>query len=264
MRPETAVPSLDMLVEYELLGRTAIIRLNRPESRNAVNQPLAEAIEEALDKFEEDDQAWTGILAANGPAFCAGADLKALSKGPSKLGTTRGGFAGIVERQRIKPLIAAVDGPALAGGTEVVLACDLVVASNAATFGLPEVKRSLIAAAGGLFRLPRTLPHNLAMEMALTGEPITAATAHQHGFVNRVTETGKAIEAALDLASLINGGAPLAVRASREAVNASAFLKEEEGFRLAQQLIKDLFASQDFSEGPRAFIEKRPPQWKGC
>ncbi|MDG2907763.1 MAG: crotonase/enoyl-CoA hydratase family protein [Acidimicrobiales bacterium] len=252
-----------MIVEYEDHGRTAVIRLNRPEARNAVNQELAEALEEAIDRFEDDAGTWTAVLAANGPSFCAGADLKAISGGAQHLGTERGGFAGLVQRERTKPLIAAVDGPAVAGGLEVVLSCDLVVASTAARFGLPEVKRSLIAAAGGLFRLPRALPRNLAMELALTGDHLDAVTAHRYGLVNRLVEPGEVVEAALELAEKLNANAPLAVRATRRAILASTLLDEAEAFRLCHQLSREIFSSEDFAEGPRAFIEKRPPEWKG-
>lgn len=252
-----------MVVEYENRGRSAVIRLNRPEARNAVNQELAEGLEAALDRFEADDEAWTGILTGNGPAFCAGADLKAIADGAIRLSTARGGFAGLVQRERSKPLIAAVDGPALAGGTELVLSCDLVVASTAARFGLPEVKRSLIAAAGGLFRLPRALPRNLAMELALTGADLDVETAHAHGLVNRLVEPGNALDAALELAEAVNANAPLAVRATRKAIVDSVLLDDDEAFRLSGRLSVEIFATEDFKEGPRAFVEKRPPRWQG-
>tara|TARA_Y100000588_G_scaffold209931_1_gene223806 strand:- start:1192 stop:1953 length:762 start_codon:yes stop_codon:yes gene_type:complete len=252
-----------MVVDYEARGRSAVITLNRPEARNAVNQELAESLEAALDRFEADDEAWTGVLAGNGPAFCAGADLKAIADGAIRLSTPRGGFAGLVQRERTKPLIAAVDGPALAGGTELVLACDLVVASGNARFGLPEVKRSLIAAAGGLFRLPRALPRNLAMEMALTGGDLDVETAHAHGLVNRLVEPGSALEEALVLAEVINANAPLAVRATRAAIVDSVLLEDDEAFRLSGRLSVDIFATEDFKEGPRAFVEKRQPRWQG-
>ncbi|MBC8364466.1 MAG: crotonase/enoyl-CoA hydratase family protein [Actinobacteria bacterium] len=252
-----------MIVEYEDHGRTVVIRLNRPEARNAVNLELAEALESAIDRFEGDPETWTAILAANGPSFCAGADLKAISAGATRLGTERGGFAGLVQRERTKPIIAAVDGPAVAGGTEVVLSCDLVVASTAASFGLPEVKRSLIAAAGGLVRLPRALPRNLAMEMALTGDPVDAATAHHHGLVNRLVEPGTVVEAAMALADQVNANAPLAVRATRRTIIASTLLDDDDAFRLGGRLSAEISGTEDFAEGPRAFIEKRPPKWQG-
>ena len=162
------------MVDYELDGHVAVITINRPEARNAVNGEVAQGIEAAIDQLEADDEAWVGIITGarteKGYIFCAGADLKAMSTDPGGMVTQRGGFAGIVQRERTKPIIAAVDGPALAGGTEVVLACDLVVASRTAVFGVPEVKRNLVAGAGGLFRLPRKLPRNIAMELVLTGQ----------------------------------------------------------------------------------------------
>src|SRR5688572_17534493 len=159
------------MVDYEIRGRVAVLTLNRPEARNAVNGELANALEAALDRMEDDPEVWVGILTGAGPVFSAGADLKAIAAGKgNELGTKRGGFAGLVQRERTKPLIAAVDGPALAGGCELVLACDVVVASREARFGLPEVKRSLVASAGGLVKLPRVLPPRVAMQMLLTGD----------------------------------------------------------------------------------------------
>jgi enoyl-CoA hydratase len=252
-----------VIVEFEIRGRVALIRLNRPEARNAVSLELAEALEAAIDRLESDDELWTGVLCANGPAFSAGADLKAIAAGTRNLGTARGGFGGLVARERTKPLIAAVEGPALAGGTELVLACDLVVASTTASFGLPEVKRSLLASAGGLVRLPRLLPRNLAMEIALTGDPLTAETAYQHGLVNQLVDPGNAVEAACGLAGRINANAPLAVRATRQAILSAQLLEDLEGIQLTVEETRRIAKTDDFQEGPRAFIEKRPPQWKG-
>jgi enoyl-CoA hydratase len=204
------------MLDYELIGRVAVITLQRPEARNAISPEMALSIEAAVDRLEADDEAWVGVLAADGPVFCAGADLKAIAGGRAgEIQTKRGGFAGFVRRERTKPVIAAVDGPALAGGTEIVLACDMVIASTAASFGLPEVKRSLVAAAGGLFRLPRVLPPAIAMEVALTGDPITAARAAHFGLVNELVEPGMARQAALALAERVVINAPIAVRASR-------------------------------------------------
>ncbi len=167
------------MIDYELDNHVAVITINRPEARNAVNGEVATGIEAAIDRLEADDDAWVGIITGakteKGHIFCAGADLKAIGVDPGSLMTERGGFGGIVKRERTKPIIAAVDGPALAGGTEIVLSCDLVVASETATFGIPEVKRNLVAGAGGLFRLPRKIPRNIAMECALTGDPISAS-----------------------------------------------------------------------------------------
>jgi enoyl-CoA hydratase len=251
-------------VELERRGPCAVIRINRPEARNAVNGAVAQGIEGAIDELETDDEVWVGIITGEPPVFSAGADLKEINAGnAANLQTERGGFAGIVRRERTKPLIAAVDGPALAGGTEIVLACDLVVASTAATFGVPEVKRSLVAGAGALFRLGRKLPFNLAMELALTGDPITAELAHHHGFVNRLVERGQALEAAIALAEQICANAPLAVRASRKVVVEATQAPDEVGWQMSMDAMAEAVRSDDFREGLTAFIEKRPPRWKG-
>ena len=252
-----------MTVNFEIRDRIAIITLNRPEARNAVSQQLAEDLEAAIDRLEADDALWIGILCGNGPAFCAGADLKAIASGEARLTTERGGFAGLVRRVRTKPLIAAVEGPAVAGGTEIVLSCDLVVASTTARFGLPEVKRSLVANAGGLFRLPRALPVNVAMEMALTGDDLDAEAAHRHGLVNRLVQPGHALATAVELAEAVNANAPLAVRASRRVVLAARLLEDDEAFEVAANATREVFRTEDFREGPRAFVEKRPPIWTG-
>src|SRR5687767_4374322 len=179
------------MVDYEEQGRVAVITIRRPEARNAVNGEVARGIEAAIDRLEEDGDRWVGILTGEGAVFCAGADLKEIAAGRvGELATPKGGFAGIVTRERRKPIIAAVNGPALAGGTEIVLSCDLVVAAKSASFGIPEVKRSLVAAAGGLFRLPRLIGQTAAMEAALTGDPITADRAYDLGMVNEVVEDG--------------------------------------------------------------------------
>jgi len=252
-----------MTVDFEIRDRIAIITLNRPEARNAVSQQLAEDLEAAIDRLEADDALWIGILCGNGPAFCAGADLKAIASGEARLTTKRGGFAGLVRRVRTKPLIAAVEGPAVAGGTEIVLSCDLVVASTTARFGLPEVKRSLVANAGGLFRLPRALPINVAMEMALTGDDLNAEAAHRHGLVNRLVQPGHALATAVELAEAVNANAPLAVRASRRVVLAARLLEDDEAFEVAANATREVFRTEDFREGPRAFVEKRSPIWTG-
>lgn len=252
------------MVDYELDGRMAILTLNRPEARNAVNGDVAKGMEAAIDRLEEDDDVWVGILTHNGPVFSAGADLKAISAGNARdLQTPRGGFAGLVQRPRTKPLIAAVDGPALAGGCEIALACDLIVASTQARFGVPEVKRSLVAAAGALFRLPRALPHNLALEMIMTGDPIEAERAYHFGMVNDLCEPGQALERAKVLAGRIAANAPLAVRKSREVALKSLDSDEATGFKLSGESMIELSSTEDFWEGPKAFIEKRDPVWQG-
>ncbi|NIR35955.1 MAG: crotonase/enoyl-CoA hydratase family protein [Actinobacteria bacterium] len=252
------------MIEFAVDGHVAVIRLDRVEARNAINGEMAEAIEGAIDRLEDDDDLWVGVLTHNGPVFCAGADLKEIAAGRGdRLATKRGGFGGIVLRERTKPLIAAVDGHAVAGGTEITLACDLVVASTASRFGIPEVKRSLVAAAGGLVRLPRVLPPKIAMELALTGDELDATRAHHFGLVNELCEAGRAVETALGLAARINANAPLAVRASRQLVLDAPGQTDREAMRAAQQAMAALSDTEDFAEGPRAFIEKRPAVWKG-
>lgn len=251
-----------MAVDFTTDGHVAIFTLNRPEARNAVNHEVSEEMEAHLDTFEADDELWIGIVTGDGPVFCAGADLKAINAGRN-IQTDRGGFAGLVRRDRTKPLIAAVDGAALAGGLEVVLACDLVVASTAARFGIPEVKRSLLAAAGGLFRLPKVLPRNVAMQLALTGDPISAEEAHGYGLVNRLVEPGEALAAAKELAAQITVNAPLAVQWSRRVIVETADVDEHEAWRITGEYSRRIFGTEDFKEGPLAFIEKRAPVWKG-
>lgn len=252
------------IVDIEEQGRIAVITINRPEARNAVNGDVATGIEAAIDRLEESDDLWVGVLAGSGPTFSAGADLKAIASGQAGgLSTKKGGFAGLVRRDRTKPLIAAVDGAALAGGCEIVLSCDLVVASTAARFGLPEVKRSLAAAAGGLFRLVHAIPPKVAMEIVLTGEPIEAERAHHFGLVNQLVEEGQALSAAISLAEKICENAPLAVRESRSVVKAAQWASEDELWEMSARAMGKLASTEDFAEGPRAFIEKRAPEWKG-
>lgn len=257
------------IVEYSSEGRVAIITLNRPEARNAVNGDVATGLEAAVDRLEDDPEVWVGILTANTdgqerPVFCAGADLKAINSGQAgSLGTARGGFAGFVYRERRKPIIVAVDGLATAGGCEIVLAADLVVATNRSAFGLAEVKRNLIAGAGGLFRLPRAIGQAAAMEAILTGEPIPAERAFALGLVSRLVEPGEALAEARRLADQITACAPLAVWASREVVLASAWADDETLRSMTDRAFGTVLASEDTKEGLEAFIEKRPPEWKG-
>jgi enoyl-CoA hydratase len=225
---------------------------------------VANGIEAAIDKLEADDDVWVGIITGAGPVFCAGADLKAIAAGKAnEISTARGGFAGITARERTKPIIAAVDGPALAGGTEIVLSCDLVVASTKAAFGIPEVKRSLVAAAGGLFRLPRALPPAIALELAMTGDPISAERAAHFGLINELVEPGQAKAAALALAERITANAPIAVRQSRKVVMAALSANDDELWKTTYEAMAVATSTEDFQEGPRAFIEKRAPVWKG-
>ena len=257
------------IVLYETRGRVAVITLNRPEARNAVNGDVATGMEAALDQFEADPDVWVGVLRANSegqnkPVFCAGADLKAINSGQANLlATKRGGFAGFVYRERVKPIIVAVDGLATAGGCEIVLAADLVVASTQASFGLAEVKRNLIAGAGGLFRLPRAIGQAAAMEAILTGEPFTAQRAYDLGLVSRLVDPGQAFDEALKLAAQITAAAPLAVYASRRVVLASAYADDETLKELTNSEFAAVLQSADTKEGLTAFIEKRLPNWQG-
>jgi enoyl-CoA hydratase len=252
------------MVDYEVRGRVGVLKINRPDKKNAVNGDVARGMESALDKLEEDPEVWLGVLTGEGNVFCAGADLKAINEGRAgELQTERGGFGGLVARSRTKPLIAAVDGPALAGGTELVLACDLVVASTAASFGIPEVKRSLVAAAGGLFRLPRMLPRNIALELGLTGDPISAERAYQFGMVNELCEPGAALDTALAFAGRIAANAPLAVRETLRLMLELRDADDETGFKESGGAMIGLAQTEDFWEGPKAFLEKRDPEWQG-
>jgi enoyl-CoA hydratase len=252
------------MVEYETRGRVAILTINRPEARNAVNGAVANGMETGIDRLEADDDVWAGVVAATGTVFSAGADLKLIAAGGfEEMETERGGFAGLVRRERRKPLVAAVDGPALAGGCEIALACDLIVASTQASFGLPEVKRSLVAAAGGLFRLPRALPRNLALEIALTGDAIDAERAHAHGLVNHLSAPGHALDDALALAERICANAPVAVWQTRRIVLEAAYEPDARGWEITRSALADVVRTEDFREGPLAFVEKRPPNWKG-
>jgi enoyl-CoA hydratase len=252
------------MIDFEAQGRVAVITINRPEARNAVNGAVASGLQEAVERLEADDDLWVGVIAGAGPVFCAGADLKEIAAGrAASLATERGGFAGITRLERTKPLIAAVDGAALAGGSEIVLTCDMVVASTAARFGIPEVKRSLIAGAGGLFRLPRALPRNVAMELALTGDPISAERAYELGLVNELCEPGAALGTAMALAERITVNAPVAVQLSREIVLDGALASDEEAWRMTDAATVKVMQTEDFNEGPKAFIEKREPVWTG-
>lgn len=264
MEDSDGATTVGMMVDYLVADRVAIITIGRPEARNAVDGAVATGIEHALDRLEADPECWAGVLTGEGEVFCAGADLKAIASGQAaSLRTVRGGFAGIVSRERTKPLIAAVDGPALAGGFEIVLACDLVVASRRAIFGLPEVKRSLVAAGGGLFRLPRTIGPKVSMELILTGDPIGAELAYELGLVNTLVDPGDALPAARSLAARIVANAPHAVWASR-AVAAQAMSEDDATlWKLTTEAFAKVGRTEDFIEGPRAFIEKRPAVWQG-
>jgi len=257
-----------MTVDYDKQGNIGIITINRPEARNAVNSDVAQGIESAIDQIEADDEVWIGILTGSrtekGYIFCAGADLKQMATDPGGMATAKGGFGGFVARERTKPIIAAVDGPALAGGTELVLAADLVVASRTAVFGVPEVKRNLVAAGGGLFRLGRKLPRNVAMELVLTGRlDFPAERAYELGWVNRLCDEGEALATAKAFAEEITDNAPLAVRESMRIVLEATDQPDDIGWKMSNEGIAKMFTTEDFVEGLTAFGEKRPPVWKG-
>ena len=239
-----------------------VVRINRPDARNAVNGGVAEGIAAALDALDADDDLRIGVLTGEGGYFSAGMDLKAFVKGESPYAADRG-FAGITQRASRKPLIAAVEGFALAGGFEVALSCDLIVASREARFGIPEVKRSLVAAGGALLRLPKRIPYHLAMELALTGEPIGAERAAELGIVNRLAEPGQALDTALELAAAITKNAPLALIASKEIIQRSLDWTEAEGWAKQGEISGPVFTSEDAREGATAFAEKRDPVWRG-
>jgi enoyl-CoA hydratase len=243
-------------------GGVLTITLNRPQARNAVDQALAEGVAAALDDLDARDDLRIAIVTGAGGTFCSGMDLKAFVTGERPWAGDRG-FAGIAQRSARKPLIAAVEGYALAGGFEVALSCDLIVAARDARFGIPEVKRGLVAAAGGLLRLPRRIPYHLAMELALTGDFIDGERAAQLGIANRVAESGQALTVARELADAIVRNAPLALAASKEIVQRAAEWSEEEGWQRQGELVGRVFGSEDAQEGARAFAEKRDPVWRG-
>lgn len=253
--------SEEQAVLTEVRGPILIITLNRPEAKNAANLALSKGVAAAIDQLDGDDSLTVGIITGSGGTFCSGMDLKGFLKGerPSIPGR---GFAGLTEAPPKKPLIAAVDGYALAGGMEIALSCDMIVANRNAKFGIPEVKRGLAAAAGGLIRLPRQMPYRVAMEYALTGEFFGAERAYELGIINRVTD-GPALEGALELAKAIGANGPLAVKASKQVVAESRFWTEGEMWKKQQEIVGGVFTSEDAREGAAAFAEKRAPNWKG-
>jgi enoyl-CoA hydratase len=237
------------------------VTINRPDQRNAMTKQVAEGIADAMDRLEAENGLRCAILTGAGGSFCSGMDLKGFLRGEMPVVADRG-FGGLTDWTPTKPVIAAVDGYALAGGMELALACDLIIANKDAKFGIPEVKRSLVAAGGGVVMLPRLLPRQLAMELALTGDPILATRAHELGLVNRITD-GPAIEGARELANVIAANGPLAIAASKAIVRNSWLWPDDEINKHQGPYIAKVFASEDAREGATAFAEKRKPNWQG-
>ena len=246
----------------EVEDGVAVITINRPEARNAVNGAVAKGVAGALDELDARKDVSVLVLTGAGGTFSAGMDLKGFLTGDSPLAEGRG-FGGIVERPPAKPIIAAVEGYALAGGFELALACDLIVASSEAKFGLPEVKRGLVAGAGGLLRLPRRIPYHAAMELALSGAHYPTSRLAELGLVNQVTEPGEALPAARALAAKIAENAPLALAATKRVIVESPDWPSEEQFARQGEIINPVFVSKDAMEGAAAFAEKRRPEWSG-
>jgi enoyl-CoA hydratase len=238
-----------------------VVTINRPDAKNAMTKAAAEGIAAAMDRLDSDDNLRVGILTGAGGTFCSGMDLKGFLRGESPSGEGRG-FGGVVQQPPEKPLIAAVEGYALAGGLELMIACDLVVASAGAKFGIPEVKRGLVAAAGGVMMLPDQIPERIAMELALTGDFIDAPRAYELGLINRVTD-GDALAGAKELAARIVANGPLAVKVSKQVIKQSRGWPMDERYKRQTQLIAPVFVSEDAREGAAAFAEKRAPNWKG-
>lgn len=249
-------------VNIAVREKVMVLTIDRPEARNAIDVATAEALHLAMQRLDADPAVTVGVLTGSGGTFSAGMDLKAFLRGerPTLEGA---GFAGFVGAPPRKPLIAAVEGFALGGGFEIVLACDLVVAARSATFGLPEVKRGLVAGAGGLMRLPRKVPQPLAMELALTGRRLTAEEAHAVHLVSRLVDDGQAVDCAVQLAQEIAENAPLAVQASKRILVESRLWTDDEEFDLQRQISRPLSTTSDAREGATAFAEKRRPAWTG-
>ena len=252
-------------VERERRGQVEILTINRPEARNAINGGVSRAMSSIMDELAADDTCWVVVITGSGEkAFSAGMDLKAFAAGEAAdiMGSS-GGFAGLTAREFAKPIIAAVNGSALAGGFEIMLSCDLVVAAAHATFGIPEAKRGLIAGAGGLIRMPKRLPMAIALELAMTGDPIDAERALALGLVNKVVPSEDLLTEATALADRIAANAPMAVRYSKDVMKRAAEVSESEGWEINAQAVREVFSSADAMEGPVAFAEKRAPNWQG-
>jgi enoyl-CoA hydratase len=250
----------EVLVERD--GGVIVITINRPHAKNAINQAVSVAMSQALDELDDRDDLALGIITGAGGSFSAGMDLKAFVAGESVVVEGKG-LGGLCEKPPRKPLIAAVEGWALAGGCEIALACDLIIAAEDAKFGIPEVKRSLVAGAGGLVRLPRRIPSAIAMELALTGDPLPAADAYRIGLINQLTPPGQALAAAKALGAKIAANGPLAVAATKQIISQSADWTMDEAWAKQEAIMRPVFESEDATEGATAFAEKRAPVWKG-
>lgn len=251
------------LVLTERRGRTLIITINRPQARNALTYDTSFALAQALDELEQDETLSLGILRGQGEHFCAGMDLKEFAKTQRRAVVPGRGLGGLCEALPKKPLIAAVEGYALAGGFEMCLACDLIIASETAQFGLPEAKRGLVPGSGGMLRLPHRIPYPIAMEILLTGDMLSAERAYSLGLINQLVTPGEALEAALTMADKIAANGPLALQVIKQVVNEARTWSNQEMFALQQPRMEHVFSSEDAKEGTTAFAEKRAPVWKG-
>ena len=252
-------PTDEPRVRTERRDHVLVITMTREAKRNAIDGAMTLALDAALNELDDDPSLWVGVITGGPRMFCAGTDMAATSGSP----TERGGVYGVVGRTRAKPLVAAVEGVAFGGGFEVVMACDLVVAADDARFGLPEVKRGLVATSGALFRASRVLPLNVAKELLLTGAELSPADAHRLGLVNRITAPGQALDAALDLATAIATNAPIAVQQSLRVVDELTSGDDEAGWAATTEARRVIGASDDAKEGVAAFFERRPPRWTG-
>jgi enoyl-CoA hydratase len=251
------------MIDFEVRGHHAVITLNRPQARNAIDPDTTRQLAGAFDRIDHDDDIRVAIITGAAPVFCAGADLRAINAGRERELSDANGFASLTHRQRCKPLIAAVNGPALAGGTEIVLACDLVVAEASANLCPPKVQPELLASPRVLYRLARVLPRNVALECGMTGDPLSAHRAAELGFVNVLAEHGEVLPAAIRLAERITANAPLAVSETRRLMLTTPHEPDDVGYAESRLAMKRILATKDAAEGVRAFVEKRAPKWTG-